>query len=165
MADQLGLSFDVPRVAKRSTSRVVRRPIAGEGHEPFVLAMWPEIVAALDRAGVAPGESFYVARVPPPDRRSHLGDLNGPPGSRAEDRRALLEIFGADLRSRGGRHGLTARGACAIAQIEGGWRRVSELVQGGHLAPTGEKRENVPGHPARVLAITDRGRAALEATT
>lgn len=157
LTDQLGLGVDVPRVAKRSTSRVVRRPPTETefGGPAFLI----HLEQALERAGVKPGDSFYVARVPPPDRKSHLGDLEGPPGSRAATRLLLLHYF--NLR---GSVGATAGEACERNLVDGGWRRVSELVQGGHLAPTGETRENVPGHPARVLTITDHGRAALAAS-
>jgi len=172
MSDQLGLGVDVPRVAKRSTSRVVRRPVTQDvtpKRSPLTeLSFTAALAVALDRAGVAPGDSFYVARVPPATRKSHLGDLNGPLGSRADQRLKILRAFAifdtTEWAASPGGRGSTASVACGLAGVGGGWRRVSELVQGGHLAPTGEKRENVPGRPARVLAITDRGRAALEAT-
>lgn len=174
---QQSLGLDVPRVAKRSTSRVVRRPIAealvktDEHRTAYravldycshgVIGIGPyeaeALVDLVERAhGLSGGErdSFYVARVPPPENRSHLGDLNGPLGSRAAQRRDMLRAF---------LHGPeTAREAGETFGDPKGWRRVSELVQGGYLEPTGETRETCPGHRARVLRITDRGRAALE---
>jgi hypothetical protein len=153
VADQQALPITVERVAKRSTSRVVRRP------ERDGEALLRDVAQALDRAGVKPGESFYVARVPPRDRTSHLGDLTGPPGSRAAQRRTILEFAACHPR-----RGMTAGFLAELAEVPGGWRRVSELVQGGHLEPTGDTVESTPGHPARLLRITDRGRAALRAT-
>lgn len=159
MADQQALPIDVERVAKRSTSRIVRRPTGREliaGGFDAIGAFGEALNTALDRAGVKPGESFYVARVPPRESTSHLGDLQRVPTEAARHRRQLLAAF-----ARCGP--MTAREATNAAWCEGGWRRVSELVTGGHLYPTGATREAKKGHPARVLGITDRGRAALRA--
>ncbi|MGV0949387.1 MAG: hypothetical protein ACOYB3_01855 [Azonexus sp.] len=40
-------------------------------------------------------------------------------------------------------------------------KRVSDLTNAGYIAPTGQTRTGTSGRAARVLAITDAGRAAL----
>lgn len=53
---------------------------------------------------------------------------------------------------------LTAREACRVAGIPDGWKRVSELEQGGHLVVVGETLDPDTRMPARVFAATGEAR-------
>lgn len=72
--------------------------------------------------------------------------------------RTLLLVF------HGHPAGLTAEQACTLAGYgpeHGGWKRVSDLKRAGLLFPTGDTMTGQQGRAQQVLAITEKGRAAL----
>lgn len=160
-----------------SSSRMVRRPAASgnpagarfDDHE------WlSKLVNALDNAGVRPGEAFYVSRVPPVDRRHDGGARTSDPSTSKRaaklvaprtgtQRWSLLSEFSRVFHNDVERDGWTAEEASEAIGVPGAWRRVSELLQGGYIEPTGAERKTRSGTDAGVYRITDKGREVLAA--
>lgn len=70
--------------------------------------------------------------------------------------RALLLTFHTSNR--------TAEEAATTAgygPADGAWKRISDLKNAGHIAPTGRTRPGVSGRAQQVYAITEQGQQAL----
>lgn len=154
-------------------SRMVRHPPSGFLTSTEFLS---SLRRALKAASVEPGDAFYVSRVPPRRRvfeptpggarrsdpsTSKRAALDAAPRTGSQRHALLVQYEIAGNGSRFAFGGLTAEMACGLIDKPGAWRRVSELLDGGFIEPTGKVETNRSGSEAEVYRITEKGRAAL----
>lgn len=165
MSEAMQLTLDqrevpVSRTIPRDESRMLRRP---KDEALDVAAFHRQLDAALTRAGVGPGEAFYVARVPPVSRE---------PLARASDPQTSHQAARAvrvTARNQCGRaltliahHGYTAD---ELYEEEGiRWQRVSDLRSLGLIEPrrrangAEDTRPTRAGTQATVWQLSEAGR-------
>lgn len=152
-----------------STSRMVRRPRLVEGDGGFDSSGFAAaVLMACNRAGVDPGEAFYVSRVPP------VSSLGGDGAVRSTDP-VTSRAAAKDVPPRRGSQRaavlLALRDTPASADgLE--WRtgiefrsltpRVGELKRWGYVEETGETQPGKRGSDQQVVRLTDKGRAMVE---
>jgi hypothetical protein len=120
------------------------------------------VLAALDDAGVAPGENFYVESVGK--------DLSGPGQSRrGDDRTSRLAAMTVARESQRGRVLIAIKelGPSTASEIESASRidfrtvtpRIGELLKLGYIKNTDITRTSPYGKPQRVRQLTAKGEA------
>lgn len=168
MSEAMQLTLDdrevpISRTAPRDESRMLRRP---KDDALDVAAFHRQLDAALTRAGVGPGEAFYVARVPPVSREP-LARASDPQTSRQAARAVRVTA-----RNQCGR-ALTliandAYTADGLWEEEGiRWQRVSDLRTLGLIEPrrmangSEDTRATSSGAQATAWQVSDAGRARI----
>jgi hypothetical protein len=130
---------------KRSEARVYAEHLEG---------VIEDLTERLERVVGNPGAGAPKARASDPSTsRQASFDAYPKVGSR---RWTCLQTI-----ARAGQRGMTQSEVIATTNIQGAWKRLSELDEGGWIQPDGVERKGSAGSMQRVYVITEKGQEAI----